>query len=308
MKVWIAHEEGRNLLGGLPDDVQLEVCTDAISLPSDPADVGFWVPPFVSRVSGTDLLPKMTALRAIQLLTAGADAWTGHVPADVTLCDARGVHDASTSEWVMTAVLAALRRFAFFVRAQDREQWSPRAVTPTPELTGGRVLLIGAGSIGRAIEDRMAPFEVTMTRVARTARPDEGVHGVDDLPSLLPDADVVVLVVPLTEQTRGMVDGGFLAALPDGALLVNASRGPVVDTAALLTELASGRISAALDVTDPEPLPPGHPLWHLPNVLITPHVGGNVQGLLRRGYALVGDQLRRFTAGDPLINKVANGY
>ena len=147
-----------------------------------------------------------------------------------------------------------------------------------------------------------------MTRVARSARPADDVHAVEDLPALLPDADVVVLVVPLTEQTRGLVDAAFLAAMPDGALLVNAARGPVVDTAALVTELAAGRISAALDVTDPEPLPAGHPLWKLPNVFITPHIGGAVQGLLPRAYGLVGDQLRRFVAGQPLINQVVGEY
>jgi phosphoglycerate dehydrogenase-like enzyme len=144
--------------------------------------------------------------------------------------------------------------------------------------------------------------------VARSARPADDVHAVEDLPALLPDADVVVLVVPLTEQTRGLVDAAFLAAMPDGALLVNAARGPVVDTAALVTELAGGRITAALDVTDPEPLPAGHPLWKMPNVFLTPHIGGAVHGLLPRGYRLAGDQLRRFTAGQTLINQVVGEY
>jgi phosphoglycerate dehydrogenase-like enzyme len=134
------------------------------------------------------------------------------------------------------------------------------------------------------------------------------VHGVEELPRLLPDADVVVLIVPLTEQTRGLVDAGFLAAMRDGALLVNAARGPVADTAALTAALAGGRISAALDVTDPEPLPGDHPLWRMPNVLITPHVGGSVRGLLPRAYRLVGEQLRRYAAGRPLANHVVDGY
>jgi phosphoglycerate dehydrogenase-like enzyme len=134
------------------------------------------------------------------------------------------------------------------------------------------------------------------------------VHGVEELPSLLPSADVVVLLVPLTPQTRGLVDERFLAALPDGALLVNAARGPVAQTAALLAELSTGRISAALDVTDPEPLPADHPLWGLPNVLLTPHVAGTVRGLLPRAYRLVGDQVRRLAAGQPVINEVVGGY
>ena len=308
MKVWIAHEPGRALLGEVPDGVVVEVCVDVTTLPSDPADVRFWVPPFNSTVRGATLLPKLTGLRVVQLLSAGADAWVGQVPPDVQLCDARGVHDPSTSEWVLTATLSSLRRFPAFALAQEREEWAAAGNTPTDELTGKRVLLIGAGSIGRAVEARMAPFDVVLTRVARTARPADGVHGVDELPGLLPYAEIVVLVVPLTEQTRGMVDAAFLAALPDGALLVNAARGPVADTDALVAELRTGRISAALDVTDPEPLPAGHPLWRLPNVLITPHVGGAVRGLLPRAYRLAGDQLRRFAAGEPLINQVVDGY
>jgi phosphoglycerate dehydrogenase-like enzyme len=308
VKVWIAHQVGRNLLGELPDDVRIEVCEDAVTLPSDPADVDVWVPPFVGRARAAELLAKLTGLRVVQLLSAGADNWAGRVPAAVRLCDARGVHDEPVAEWVLGATIGALRQFPAYARAQARGEWAASAFPPTAELTGARVLIVGAGSIGRAVEDHMAPFGVTVTRVARTARPAEDVHAVGELPQLLPYADVVVLLVPLTEQTRGLVDAGFLAAMRDGALLVNAARGPVVDTAALLTEVASGRLSAALDVTDPEPLPAGHPLWLLPNVFITPHIGGAVRGLLPRAYALVGDQLRRLIAGRSLINLVVDGY
>jgi phosphoglycerate dehydrogenase-like enzyme len=308
VRVWIAHEEGRGLLGELPVGYVVEVCDDAVTWPSDPAGVRFWVPPFSARGRASDLLPKLTGLEVVQLLSAGADNWVDLVPPGVRLHDAAGVHDASVSEWVLGAAIGALRGFPAFARAQERREWAPDRLRPARELTGRRVLIVGAGSIGRAIEERMAPFGVTVTRVARTARPDRGVHAVDELGSLLPYAEVVVLVVPLTDRTRGMVDAAFLAALPDGALVVNAARGPVVDTAALLTELASGRISAALDVTDPEPLPADHPLWELPNVLITPHIGGAVAGLLPRAYGLVGAQLRRLAAGEPLVNRVVDGY
>ena len=308
MKVWIAHEKGRGLLGELPAGVVVEACPDAESLPSDPADVEFWVPPFLAGPDAAALLAKLGGLRVIQLLSAGADVWIGRAPSQVTLCDGRGVHDSPMAEWVVGAAIAMMREFPAFARAQERGEWSYAGLTPTRELTGSRVLIVGAGSIGAAIERHLAPFDVTITRVARTARPDQGVHGVEELPRLLPDADVVVLIVPLTEQTRGMVDGAFLAAMPDGAVLINGARGPVVDTAALLTEVASGRISAALDVTDPEPLPPDHPLWRLPNVFITPHVGGSVRGMLPRGYALAGDQLRRYAAGEDLINQVSGDY
>ncbi|NUS56268.1 MAG: 2-hydroxyacid dehydrogenase [Streptomycetaceae bacterium] len=248
----------------------------------------------------------MTSLRVIQLLSAGADAWAPHVPPGATLHDARGVHDSPTAEWVLAAVLSSLRRFDHYARAQADRRWSIGEVTPTDELAGKRVLIVGAGSIGTATARRLEPFEVSLTYVARTARP--GVHGVAELPRLLPDADVVIVIVPLTDDTRGLVDKDFLAAMPDGALLVNAARGPVASTAAITAEAAEGRLWFAMDVTDPEPLPADHPLWTMPNVLITPHVAGSVRGLLRRAYTLAGDQIRRYAAGVPLINEVSGGY
>ncbi len=207
---------------------------------------------------------------------------------------------------MLTAILSYLREFPGFARAQARHEWSYSAYAPTDELAGKHVLIVGAGSIGTAIKARLAPFEVSVTSVARTAR--DGVHPVSELPALLPAADVVVVIVPLTAETRGLVSADFLAAMKDGALLVNAARGPVADTDALVDALRTGRISAAMDVTDPEPLPADHPLWDMSNVLLTPHVGGSVRGLLPRAYRLAGEQLRRHVAGEPLINEVVDGY
>ncbi|MEU4782124.1 2-hydroxyacid dehydrogenase [Micromonospora sp. NPDC023633] len=308
MKVWIPHQTGRALLGELPPEVTVEVAEDASRLPSETAGVRFWVPPFLAGGDATALLRELPDLAVVQLLSAGADAWAGRVPPGVTLCDARGVHDPSTAEWVVTAILSQLRAFPALARAQARREWAYDEVAPTDELAGKRVLIVGAGSIGTAVRDRLAPFEVSFTLVARTARPEQGVHAVEELPGLLPEADVVVLLVPLTERTRGLVDERFLAAMRDGALLVNAARGPVARTEALVAELRTGRISAALDVTDPEPLPADHELWTMPNVLLTPHVAGSVRGLLPRAYRLVADQVRRFAAGEPLINTVVDGY
>ncbi|WP_173056071.1 2-hydroxyacid dehydrogenase [Phytohabitans houttuyneae] len=308
MKVWIPHEQGVDLIGEVPSGVTVEVAVRPDALPSDPAGVRFWVPPFLAQSESASLAAKMPDLEVVQLLSAGAEVWVGKLPEGMVLCDARGVHDSPTAEWVMTAILSHLRAFPAFVRAQARGEWSYADHTPTDELAGKRVLIVGAGSIGAALAARLAPFEVSVTNVARTARPDEGVHAVDELPGLLPHHDIVVLIVPLTDQTRGLVDARFLAAMPDGALLVNGARGPVVDTDALVAELATGRIAAAADVTEPEPLPAGHPLWSMPNFLLTPHVGGSVRGLLPRAYRLVGEQLRRFTAGEPLINQVRDGY
>ncbi|MET7392529.1 2-hydroxyacid dehydrogenase [Dactylosporangium sp. NPDC005572] len=303
MKVWIPHETGRDLLGPLPEDSVVEVMPAPGELPSDPADLVFWVPPFLAKPDVVALVERMPALRVVQLMTAGADAWAGRLPQRVTLCDARGVHDSPTAEWVVAAILSYLRCFPEFVRAQERGHWGYRQ---TPELAGKRILIVGSGSIGRALEARLLPFEVSVTRVARRARP--GVHGVDELPALLPAADVVVLLVPLTTETTGLVDKGFLQYLGDGALLVNAARGPVVDTAAVTEEAMTGRIGFAADVTDPEPLPADHALWRLPNVLITPHVAGSVPGLHRRAYGLAGEQLRRLVSGAPLDNIVTDGY
>ncbi|SCL34233.1 Phosphoglycerate dehydrogenase [Micromonospora pallida] len=307
MKVWIPHEQGRVLVEQTPG-LTVEVAEGPDQLPSDPAGVRFWVPPFLSTREVVALASRLPDLKVVQLLSAGADVWVDRLPAGVTLCDARGVHDSSTAEWVVTAILSRLRRFDTLARAQSRREWAYGEVAPTDELAGKRVLIVGAGSIGEALRARLAPFEVSFTLVARTARPDQDVHGVDELPALLPQADVVVLLVPLTDATRGLVDKAFLGAMPDGALLVNAARGPVVDTTALVAELAAGRIDAALDVTDPEPLPADHPLWELPNVLITPHVAGSVRGLLPRAYRLAAEQVRRMVAGEPLENVVTNGY
>jgi phosphoglycerate dehydrogenase-like enzyme len=220
----------------------------------------------------------------------------------VTLCNARGVHDASTAELAVGLVIASLRGFAGFVRSQDQHRWEH---TYRPALADRRVVVVGAGSVGHAIAARLAPFEADVVLVGRRAR--DGVASVDSLPALLGEADVVVLAVPLTAQTRGLVGADFLALLRDGALLVNVARGPVVDTDALVRELQSGRLLAGLDVTDPEPLPPGHPLWSAPGVLISPHVGGDTSAFLPRAWRLLRAQLARYAAHEPLAHVVVAG-
>ena len=290
-------------MGPLPAEFEVLVADPEGSADVDVSGVGFWIPRFLSRGPAPDLLARMPTLKVILLITAGADTWIGRVPDPVTLCDGRGIHSIPTSEWTVTAILAYLHEFPHFARAQARGEWSRRV---GDDLNGKRVLIVGAGDIGEAVAARLTPFGVSLTRVARTPRP--GVHGVDELPDLLPLADIVVLILPLTSQTRHLADAAFLAAMPDGALLVNASRGPIVDSDALTAELASGRLSAALDVTDPEPLPAGHTWWQMPNVLITPHVGGASRRVLTRAYAFVGDQLRRYAAGEPLLNVVSGDY
>jgi len=182
-------------------------------------------------------------------------------------------------------------------------QWKPEWTT---SLADRKVLIVGYGSVGAAIERRLDGFEVEVTRVARSAR--EGVHALTELPTLLPEADVVILIVPLTDETRGMVDADFMSRMKEGALLVNMARGPVVDTEALVTELEQRRILAAVDVTDPEPLPSGHPLWRAPGLLISPHVGGASSVMWPRAHRLVQEQLERFATGEPLLHVVSGEY
>jgi phosphoglycerate dehydrogenase-like enzyme len=248
-----------------------------------------------------ELLAALPRLRLVQLRSAGAEQFAGKLPAGVTLCNARGAHTPATAEWVVTATLAAQRGIPSYVREADAGRWTPG---DHASLVGARVLVVGAGDIGRRVGAMMAGFDVDLTYVARTAR--EGVRGFEELPGLLPDADVVVLIVPVTPETTGMVDAAFLAAMKDGALLVNAARGVVVDTDALLAELTAGRLRAALDVTDPEPLPEGHPLWSAPGLLLTPHVGGAVPDADARATAAVTEQLERVLAGQPLRNVVTD--
>ena len=259
-----------------------------------------WVPGSGGEpLPGPEFFQALPRLRLVQLLTAGAERFAGRLPEGLVLCNARGAHTPSTAEWAMAAMLAAQRGIPFFVREQDAGRWS---TTTHRSLVGARVLMVGAGDIGRRIGRMLAGFDVELTYVARTARDD--VRAMAELPDLLPHADVVVLIVPMTPETTGMVDAGFLAAMRDGALLVNAARGVLVDTHALLAELSAGRLRAALDVTDPEPLPPGHPLWAAPGLLLTPHVGGEVPATGGRAAAAVTDQLSRVLAGEPLVNVV----
>jgi phosphoglycerate dehydrogenase-like enzyme len=271
--------------------------------PAGAAEVEFYVPPFFPSPPAVAAIARLPRLRVVQTLTAGVDALAPHIPPGVTLCNARGVHDASTAEWVVTAMLAALRQFPLFAAEQAAARWSYQF---TDCLVGKTVLIVGYGSIGAAVERRLAGFEVEVRRVARSAR--EGVAAMHLLPGLLPEADIVVLLVPVTAETIGMADAAFLARMKDGALLVNAARGSVVVTEALCAELRSGRLHAAMDVADPEPLPAGHPLWAVPNVLITPHVAASTPVSAARALALVRDQAQRYLRGEALRNVITGAY
>jgi phosphoglycerate dehydrogenase-like enzyme len=300
--VLVPYDEGMAVLGAVPGVTPVRYDAEG-PLPDEAASAQVLVPPFLASEKVVELVDRLPAVRLVQLLTAGAESWVGRLPAHVALSDCRGAHGGATAEWVVAVLLAVYRELPGFVRDQDAARWDQHF---TDELAGKRVLLVGAGDLAENTARRLAPFEVTTTLVGRRAR--DGVRGIDEVHDLLPDHDVAVLLVPLTDATRRLADARFLAAMPDGALLVNAARGPVVDTDALVRELRSGRLRAALDVTDPEPLPADHPLWTAPGLLLTPHVGGSVPGGMRRAFAVVAEQLAAVVRGEDPPNLVVEGY
>jgi phosphoglycerate dehydrogenase-like enzyme len=280
------------------------VAPDGGGLPSSAADVEFYVPPFpVPGPAAIGAMAQMPRLKVVQTLTAGVDALLSQVPEGAVLCNARGVHDAGTAEWVIAAILASVRQFPYFAAEQAAHRWSYRA---TGCLVGKTVLIVGYGSIGAAVERRLSGFDVNVLRVARTGR--DNVSPVADLPALLPAADVVILLAPVTSATIGMADAAFLARMKDGALLVNAARGSLAVTDDLVAEVGSGRLYAALDVAEPEPLGADHPLWAMPNALITPHVAGSTPASATAAAQFVRQQAERYRDGEPLTNVITGDY
>ena len=293
-------------VGDLPSNVEVvwvaEDADESTPVP-DVASVDFIVPHRVMRAPILELLGGVSTrrLRVIQTLSAGVDWLVGHVPAHVTVCNARGAFDAPLAEWVVGAILAMERGL---IQSRDLEitrGWMP--FEPT-EVAGLRVVILGHGSIGGAIAARLEAFDADVVGVARTARPEDGVVGLESLDELLPTADVLVNMLPLSSETTGLLDQRRLALLRDNALVVNGGRGRTIDAIALLRELDLGRLRAVLDVTDPEPLPPESPLWSIPNVLISPHIAGDSAPATIRTFKIAGDQIRRFAAGEPLQNVV----
>jgi len=296
--------EAERRLDGIPDGLELDFYrADGDEFPGTIDEVAFYVLPYMRGPAVLARAAEMPKLQVVQTLTAGYEEFLPLVPPGVTLCNAAGLHDTSTAELAVALALASGRHLDDFARHQPAGAWRfewGRA------LADQRVLIIGYGHIGQAIERRLDGFEVaSVTRVARHARTGPPpVQPIEDLRRLLPRADVTFLIAPHTPQTEGMIGAAELALLPDGALLVNVARGKLVDTDALVAELETGRIRAALDVTDPEPLPPGHPLWRQPGVLISPHVGGASSAFFPRADRLMAAQLKRFMAGQPLENVV----
>lgn len=300
MRAAVATEELARAVGPV-DGVEVVVWNG--DGPPPEGEVELWVPHYATRADVIDRGHELRGLRVVQLQSAGYDGVAERLPDGITLCNATGVHDDATAEHAIGLVLASLRGIPEAVRGHGH--WQP--MPGRRSLADARVLVLGYGSIGRALVERLLPMRTTITAVASRERDDDlvgRVRGINDLPELLPQQDVVVVLVPLTEATRGLLDDDALALLPDSALVVNVARGPVLDTEAVMRH--AGRLRFALDVTDPEPLPDGHPLWSAPDVLVTPHVAGGTTAMLPRIAALVRAQLGRMVAGEALVNVVSH--
>jgi phosphoglycerate dehydrogenase-like enzyme len=307
-----------DLFRDFPEGIELIPVSDKMD---HDVEIDVWIPdPYSTRAMRA--WPRLRGVKLVLSMMAGTEWIPGTVGPHVTICNARGAHNVSTAEWTLAAILAMLKYFPLYLDIQRTGVWKrrfeasayyakisgdARAMYPPvlqEELTGKTVLLVGYGAIGKEIERMLRPFDVKILRVARTESTAPEVHTVNELENLLPRADVVVLILPSTPESRGLIGSRQLALLQQGALLVNAARGPIVNTDALVEALQSGRIRAALDVTDPEPLPEGHPLWSCPNLLLTPHIGGSTPQFAPRALRTAAGELRRYIKGEPLHNVV----
>jgi phosphoglycerate dehydrogenase-like enzyme len=269
---------------------------------SDLSTITFFVPTYMGGQNALAYTQQMSSLQVLQMPNAGYDDALAYLRPEITLCNGRGIHDASTAELAVGLTIASLRGFPDFVRNQDQERWGHAQYR---SINDRKIGIVGFGSIGQKIARNLSGFEVEVIGFSPSGR--DGSVKMEQFDSYLPTLDVVILILPLNDQSRGLFDQRRLALLKDGALLVNVARGSIVDTAALVAELNTGRITAALDVTDPEPLPPGHPLWSAKGVFISPHVGGNTSAFEPRARKLIETQLERLAAGIPLENIIVNG-
>jgi phosphoglycerate dehydrogenase-like enzyme len=315
---------------GYPATLDLEVFRDfpkgtelipiSDSLDHD-VEIEVWIPdPYSTRA--IKAWPHIKGVKLVLSLMAGTEWIPSRVGPHVTICNASGAHNVSTAEWTISAILAMLKYFPLYQDIQREGRWKRRFEATThfvavtgdrrplyppvmlEELTGKRVLLVGYGSIGKEIERMLEPFRVELVRIARSARTSPIVHPVTELNTLLPHAQIVILILPHTPESHGLIGARQFALMQQGTLLVNAARGPIVDTTALVEALQSGHVRAAVDVTDPEPLPDGHPLWSCQNLLLTPHVAGSSPQFAPRSVKTAEEELRRYMAGEPLHNVV----
>jgi phosphoglycerate dehydrogenase-like enzyme len=306
------------LFSALPGEVELVPLSDKLD---HDVDIDVWIPdPYPTRA--LRIVPHLRGVRLVLSLMAGTEWIPGAMGPHVTICNARGAHNIATAEWTLSAIFTMLKYVPLYLDIQRSGEWKRRPEATAhyaritgdtrnlyppvmqEELTGKSVLLVGYGSIGKEIERMLSPFSVDVTRIARSARTNPTVHAIGELDQLIPQADIIVLILPSTPETRHLIRRLQFALMRQGTLLVNSARGPIVDTDALVDALNAGSIRAALDVTDPEPLPLGHPLWKCPNLFITPHIGGSSPRFAPRAIKIAADELRRYIDGEPLRNVV----
>lgn len=269
---------------------------------SDLSKITFYVPSYMGGRKALEYTERMPSLSVLQLPNAGYDDALEFVRPGVTLCNGRGIHDASTAELAVGLTIASLRGIPEFVRAQEKGEWKHARYR---SINDRRIGIVGFGSIGQTIARNLSGFDVEVIGFSQSGR--DGSVKIEEFDKYLPTLDVVILILPLTDKSHHFFDARRLSLLKDGALLVNVARGAIIDTDALVEELKTGRIMAAVDVTDPEPLPEGHPLWSAPGILISPHVGGNSSAFEPRAKKLVERQLERLSAGKDLDNIIIRG-
>ena len=265
------------------------------------AEITFFVAPYLGGRDGMEYANRMPSLKVLQLLTAGYESALDYVRPEVTLCNGRGIHDASTAELAIGLTIASLRGIPEFVRNQEKGEW---VAGRYKSINDRKIGIVGFGAIGQNIAKILAGFDVEILAFSRSGR--DGAIKMTEFDAKLPTLDIVILILPLDESSYHLFDERRFGLMKDGALLVNVARGGVVDTDALLAALKTGRITAAVDVTDPEPLPADHPLWRNPRVLITPHTAGRDSGQPGRFLALVEHNLTRYLAGESLIYEIAS--
>ncbi len=310
MLLWVPEGTDAQYLSDLPDTIELGYLPSAKrDLPPDAARVEFLIAPWIKDPDlFADQLRQMTSLKVIQCYSAGVDRLARFIPPGVTLCNGRGLHDSAVSEWIVGAILAHYNKFAAYFRLKEEGKWDS---IDTDTVEGSTVAILGYGSIGKAVASRLAPFGITIERIARTQRiaPDGAkIYGLANASDVLATTNVLVNILPLTPETKSLVNRELLAKLPDHALIINAGRGGTVDTDALIEELSSGRLFAFLDTTEPEPIPAGHRLWTTKNLSLTQHSSGNSTDYLKKVYPFIHEQLRRYVAAEPLANIVTGDY
>ena len=259
---------------------------------NDLGKIDFYVPQYMGGKETFEYALKMKSLSYFQVPNAGYEDAIEFTPKGAILCNARGVHDAATSELAIGLAIGVRRGFHDFVRAADRGQWTHKRY---PSFNGSNIAIVGFGSIGQCLGRALTGFDVSVTGFSRS--PKNGSLSMDALDGLLPTFDFVFLTLPLNAQSLHLFNAKRLALMKDGSVIINVARGRIIDTEALVSELNSGRLFAGLDVTDPEPLPVGHDLWSAKNLLLSPHVGGNSDIFESKGKIFVENQLAALALG-----------